>query len=304
MFGNKKKREDAPRTSAPQGAPSPPASVDPTPSTPEDSGPAPLLPGPDGIGKEARKLNLVGSSQLTRAVAEAVRRGLDRHFDFDEGQLGQAVEAIGHELLARLKANSRSVRGLPKDAFLREVREDKRRIEAQREAARKELEALLEQLGSSQGEWDRQQAELVAASQATGEVEDRALSARIAQIFSSVSDSDAGDLAALKEQITSLALGSVQGERDKLIEAQMAEHQAEIDKFQRRITKLTGSLEMTEDELRRIASSKNIEIGLGSIYRTVQGLSTEDNDYETKKELMSSIFAANLELQKGTAEAS
>ncbi len=254
------------------------------------------------IQNQARKLNLVGSSQLTRAVAEAVRRGLAEQFVFEEAQLEQAVRAIGRELMSRLKANSKSVRGLPKDAFLREVKADKQRIEKAKEAARAELEAMLEKLNQSHQQVAKHQAELVRESQATGQVEDEALAARIAEIFAG--GGSAEDMAALREKITALALGSMQGQRDKSIEAQMSDHRKEVENFERRIAKLTTSLELTEDELKRIAAAKNIDIGVGSIYRTVQGLAGTDNDYETKKELMSSIFAANLQLQKGGAEAS
>jgi len=235
-------------------------------------------------------------------VAEAVRRGLSQQFVFTEPQLEAAVKSIGGELMKRLKASSKSVRGLPKDAFLREVRADKKRIEAQREAARRELESLLEKLQSSHDAVDRREEELVAESRASGQVEDQALTAKIAEIFA---DLESGaDPETIREKVTALTLGSLQGERDRAIEAQLSDHRNEVENFERRIAKLTHSLHLTEDELKRIAAAKNIELGVGSIYRTVQGLSSDDDDYETKKELMSSIFAANLELQKGHAEAS
>lgn len=272
-------------------------------------GPAPSGPKAEGgdetnapqMQNHVRKLNLVGSSQITRAVAEAVRRGLSRQFVITETQLEGAVKAIGTELMQRLKANSKSVRGMPKDAFLREVRADKQRIEAEKEAARKELESLLEKLQSSHDAVDRREEELVAESRVHGQAEDKELTAKINDIFASL---QAGaDIEEIRDKITALALGSLQGERDKSIEAQLSDHRNEVDNFERRIAKLTHSLELTEDELKRIAAAKNIELGVGSIYRTVQGLNSSDDNYETKKELMSSIFAANLELQKGHAEA-
>ncbi|MFT7486870.1 MAG: hypothetical protein ACI9F9_002727 [Candidatus Paceibacteria bacterium] len=254
------------------------------------------------LKSRARKLNLVGSSQLTRAVAEAVRRGLAKQFVLQEEQLEQAVRAIGRELMERLKANSKSVRGVPKDAFLKEVKADKQRIELAKEAARAELDTLLTRLKQSHEEIARHEATLKQESRATGRVEDQALSERIAELFAGGESSD--DIAGLREKITALALGSMQGQREKSIDAQMADHRREVNAFERRIAKLTNSLELTEEELKRIAKAKNIEVGVGSIYRNVQGLSGVEDDYETKKELMSSIFAANLELQKGSAEAS
>jgi hypothetical protein len=235
-------------------------------------------------------------------VAEAVRRGLSKQFVFQEAQLESAVKAIGRELMLRLKANSKSVRSLPKDAFLREVRADRQRIEAAREAARKELEAMLVKLKNVHDQVNLREAELVRESQASGQIEDKELAARISEIFESLGSGPEAE--AICEKITAVALSSLQSERDRSIEAQMSEHRGEVEQFERRIAKLTQSLELTEEELKRIAAAKNIDIGVESFYRTVQGLSASDDDYETKKELMSCIFAANFELQKGRAGAS
>ena len=43
-----------------------------------------------------------------------------------------------------------------------------------------------------------------------------------------------------------------------------------------------------------------MEVGVSSVYREVQGLSSDDINYQRKKELVYEIFRANLELQKGT----
>lgn len=264
--------------------------------------PAPRPSTEETMRKESRKLNLVGSSQLARAVAESVRRGLEEQFVLEEHQLEAAVRSIGKQLLERLKAKAKSVRGLPKDAFLKEVEADRARIEAAKEAARKELDVMLEQLKGSQDAHERRRTELEAESKANAEVEDDLLAKRIQEIFAG--SGDGADMAAIREKITALALGTVQDHRDETMEAQLAEQRTKIERFERRISKLTSSLEMTEDELKRIAAAKNIDLGVSSIYRNVQGLSSSDDDYETKKELMSCIFQANLDLQKGKAEAS
>lgn len=263
---------------------------------------APTASPEETMRKESRKLNLVGSSQLARAVAESVRRGLETQFVLEERQLEAAVRAIGKELLERLKAKSKTVRGLPKDAFLKEVEADRQRIEAAKEAARKELDVMLEQLKGSHDDHARLRNELEAESKATAQVEDSLLAQRIQAIFAG--SGDGADMAAIREKITALALGTVQDHRDETMEAQLAEQRTKIERFERRISKLTSNLELTEEELKRIASAKNIDLGVSSIYRNVQGLSSSDGDFETKKELMSCIFQANLDLQKGKAEAS
>lgn len=71
----------------------------------------------------------------------------------------------------------------------------------------------------------------------------------------------------------------------------------QIDILERRVAKLSNLLGLAEEELRRVAKMKNIDLGIASIYRTVQGLDDHDGQFERKKEMMTSIFEANVKLQ-------
>ncbi|QDV07160.1 putative diguanylate cyclase YedQ [Planctomycetes bacterium Poly30] len=71
----------------------------------------------------------------------------------------------------------------------------------------------------------------------------------------------------------------------------------EVEQLHRRIAKLTGSLEMTEQEIARLRKLKNVDDGVASLYRDVQGLGDGDARSEVKKELMGEIFRANMHLQ-------
>ena len=71
----------------------------------------------------------------------------------------------------------------------------------------------------------------------------------------------------------------------------------EIEQLNRRIAKLTGSLEATEQEIARLRTLKDVDDGVESIYRDVQGLDDSDARAEIKKELMGAIFKANMDLQ-------
>jgi diguanylate cyclase (GGDEF)-like protein len=77
-----------------------------------------------------------------------------------------------------------------------------------------------------------------------------------------------------------------------------ADKARQIDQLERRIAKLTHILGITEDELRRVATMKGIDLGLASIYSTVQGLATDAAHYERKREMMKTIFEANFELKQ------
>lgn len=74
-------------------------------------------------------------------------------------------------------------------------------------------------------------------------------------------------------------------------------YKREVEKLQRRIAKLTSSLETTEGEIARLRDMKNVEDGVASVYRDVQGLDDGDSRADVKKELMGAIFKANLDLQ-------
>jgi Mrp family chromosome partitioning ATPase len=78
-------------------------------------------------------------------------------------------------------------------------------------------------------------------------------------------------------------------------------HRREVDLLERRIVKLTQLLAQTEADLRRIAAMKNVDLGIASVYRSVQGLSSEDDAKTFQKSLMKQIFQANLELRTAMA---
>ncbi|MEO6710765.1 MAG: hypothetical protein ABI054_06750 [Planctomycetota bacterium] len=76
------------------------------------------------------------------------------------------------------------------------------------------------------------------------------------------------------------------------------EHRREVEMLERRIAKLTQQLEATEADLQRMAETKGIDLGIASIYRSVQGLSPQEEAAALKKDLMQKIFQANFELQQ------
>ena len=78
----------------------------------------------------------------------------------------------------------------------------------------------------------------------------------------------------------------------------LAGRDVRIDNLERRIRKLTRSLETTEDALRRVSRLGEHDPGIASIYRTVQGLTAEDPAWEAKQSLLGAIFEANVELQR------
>lgn len=118
------------------------------------------------------------------------------------------------------------------------------------------------------------------------------LSQRVRALFEELGEK-LPDFGEREREVLALAVKNLEAEHDQ----KRKQHETEVDLLRRRLTKLSDSLEMTEDELRRVMKMKSIDPGVASIYRTVQGLDMEGADHELKKEMMSAIFAANLELQ-------
>lgn len=125
---------------------------------------------------------------------------------------------------------------------------------------------------------------------------------------------DGGDLelaaSTLAEELLKRANMDLADERERLLEeAKRAlepdreahdrehEYRREIDLLRRRVSKLTDSLGSTEREIARLRVVGPEEDGVASIYREVQGLQDGGEREEMKRELMASIFAANIDLQ-------
>jgi hypothetical protein len=101
-----------------------------------------------------------------------------------------------------------------------------------------------------------------------------------------------------EDRVMALVMDIVAGERHSADEARRALQDKEVSTLQRRIKKLSESLDQTEQRLQSVAAMKNIDSGISSIYREVQGVSLADHHAGKKKDLMAEIFKANLKLQK------
>lgn len=121
---------------------------------------------------------------------------------------------------------------------------------------------------------------------------------RIHALFSSLDEVTTPGLVSVQEQLIALALSGLRSERALAMNTSSTEYQDRIKNLERRLAKLSRTLGMTEEELKRVMRLKNIDPGMASIYREVQGLSADDDNVELKQELMSKIFEANLELRR------
>jgi hypothetical protein len=92
--------------------------------------------------------------------------------------------------------------------------------------------------------------------------------------------------------------------RRRAAAAQNRERDSQVDRLERRVTKLVESLEATEKSLKEVAAMKNIDLGIASLYRVVQGLPEQEANRVLKQQMMEIIFKANLDIQKKSSAAS
>lgn len=75
-----------------------------------------------------------------------------------------------------------------------------------------------------------------------------------------------------------------------------AEVQSAIRELEARVAELRRMLDASEQELERMIREKSVDPGLASLYRGVQGLDPGEKNYAQKKELLSVIYQANVDL--------
>jgi diguanylate cyclase (GGDEF)-like protein len=100
------------------------------------------------------------------------------------------------------------------------------------------------------------------------------------------------DFGGREHEVLALAVKKMEANHDLMRE----QHARQVELLERRLTKVSDSLEETESVLRRSAAAGAPDTGVASIYRSVQGLADVEDDLVLKKEMMSKIFEANLEL--------
>lgn len=157
-----------------------------------------------------------------------------------------------------------------------------------------ELDRLREELEEQMAEVDRQSQAFAEEQDALAEKRGRSFVEKIQATFSKEQQSEA--VVRLEKEMIALAMGVVAEWRESSLAQELARSQSQIDNLERRVRKLTDLLDVTESELKRVAAMKNVDLGIASIYRQVQGLSDDDANAEVKRELMKSIFEANLAL--------
>ena len=161
-------------------------------------------------------------------------------------------------------------------------------VESELDRLREELEAQIAEVDKRGEQFSKEQDELA-------EKRSKEFTARIQQLFAGEQATES--VVRLEKEMIALALRQIEEWRESTLAQELSESKRLVDNLERRVRKLSDLLSVTESELKRVASMKNVDTGIASIYRSVQGIGDDDSNADVKRELMKSIFEANLALQ-------
>ena len=257
------------------------------------------------LGKQLRETlkqlsRTTSVDQLKKSGVKQVQVvGLDRIASLIE-------EAVHRSLRSRLLGAERSrVADQTAEEFMRLLRnrDDLARLRdeavAQKGRAEEEVDDLRRVLAEHRRELRERLAEGEAALRGQHEGEDAMIAQRVQEVFQELGERQGAGLPDLRDRVLELVMDLVGQQRASTIAALQAARDGEVDRLQRRIAKLSTSLAETEGRLAHVAQLKNVDPGISSVYREVQGLDFADHWHARKRELMAEIFRANLALQKG-----
>ena len=243
---------------------------------------------------KARAMRLVRKQDFVAQLEQALARILRKRLGRVDPRLEMGILLdVHHMVVEQVRAQGRRVRGMSKESFLAELERSQHRLIEARDRAREELDALNRQLARLRNAGVGS-AELVDPLLApAGRAE---LAARLRALYES------SELAAelppeLAERVIAFTGRALRAELERASPA----GESDIEKLQRRIDKLKGSLAQTEEALRKLALLKDVDPGVASEFRTVQGLSDLDAMFGQKNHLLRDIFEANCQLREAIA---
>ena len=71
-----------------------------------------------------------------------------------------------------------------------------------------------------------------------------------------------------------------------------------VDQLRRRIAKVQRVLEEARDAIARVSAMERLDPGIASIYRSVQGLASNDPLCVAKRKMLELVYRSNMELRR------
>src|SRR5262245_53906220 len=228
------------------------------------------------------QVSVLGIDRIIALIEEAVHRSLkSRLVGIERDAVADATKS---EFLRLLRSNQ-------------DLQKQKGDLERLKERAEEEVDQLRRELAMQHQELELRLQQGALAETGRYEGENSRIAQKVRELLGSLADGGSAAAGALQERVLELVMDTVAEERRASESARSALRDREVENLQRRIEKLTKSLATTEHRLKQVAAMKNIDDGISSIYREVQGLDPGDTGFGRKRELMAAIFEANMRLQ-------
>lgn len=237
------------------------------------------------------------------------REGVENVTVIDMDQIEDLIHRCVDRVLRGANLDPTKIRHLGEDAreeFLRLISErDSLKattdsLSKEREELRQNLTLLQQAITQTRDHLDTERAEEQAAKEhrELSELQfHEELRAAIAAALAGVAEDRRQ---AVVDQVAALAENRIRTEVDKVRDLEAAARRERIGTLERRIEKLRTALADAEGMVDRLRAEKSAQVddGVASVYREVQGLSDKEPEFARKKGLLEEIFKLNLELKE------
>lgn len=236
--------------------------------------------------KGVERVSVVGLDRIVRLIEEAMRASVRSQVPYMEQD--RIVAETRETFLRRMNEPART-----------DAQREAAELESRKQAAEEELQRLREEVTSQRQELEERLATVRESGLDGDHVSDSLLQQRVRELFEQLAATATEDLATIQAAVQSLLQECLGEERERLAADAQATVARDVDLLQRRLDKVTKALEEAEYSLVHAVRPEDVDEGIASIYRSVQGLRGSDPRANQKKGLLDDIFTANLKLQKG-----
>jgi polyhydroxyalkanoate synthesis regulator phasin len=237
-------------------------------------------------GRPGRWLRLVSRADFARLMGAAIESALVRTGGIEPERARSLRRDALARFSARLREGARRVRALTKTEHLAELEREHGKLLRRRQVWTAELTEL-----------ERELAEVRAGSTT------RVLTASEQELLGQALEADVREL--LRAGASAVALSALlareAGRRERALTTVQARERERIDLLERRVAKLCAEIQRMEGRLAELARRAEIDPGLPSVYRTVQGLDQAAPQSAAKAAMLTRIFEQNLALQRERA---
>ena len=230
-----------------------------------------------------KRVRSLGMAEVSLLIERAVNRTLmERTSDLEPGEVERLAESAQAEFTRQL-------------AGLHELADSRMAVELHRREVHEQLRQLRRDLGLRLGFVEGEDPDGV-APRVLSQSERLAIQACLLPFLETGNRPPGPAIEQVLLNLSKVLHGAVQD----ALRRQRQQLGQQMEVLERRIEKLKQSVEDGEAALQRLATAAaaSTDPGVASIYREVQGLSEQARFREKKLALMSSLFEANVELQR------